>query len=57
MRAGEFAPILTWLRERIHAVGAVPLGEDLMREVTGKPLQVDSFMAYLEQKYGALYGV
>jgi carboxypeptidase Taq len=57
VRAGEFAPILTWLRERIHAVGAVPLGEDLMREVTGKPLQVDSFMAYLEQKYGALYGV
>lgn len=57
VRAGEFAPILTWLRERIHAVGAVPLGEDLMREVTGKPLQIDSFMAYLEEKYGALYGV
>jgi carboxypeptidase Taq len=55
VHAGEFAPILTWLRERIHAVGAVPLGEDLMREVTGKPLQIDSFMAYLEQKYGALY--
>jgi carboxypeptidase Taq len=57
VRAGEFAPILTWLRERIHAVGAVPLGEDLMREVTGKPLEVDSFMTYLETKYGALYGV
>jgi len=57
VRAGEFAPILAWLRERIHAVGAVPLGEDLMREVTGKPLQIDSFMTYLEEKYGALYGV
>ena len=57
VRAGEFAPILAWLRERVHAVGAVPLGEDLMREVTGKPLQIDSFMTYLETKYGALYGV
>ena len=57
VRAGEFAPILAWLRERVHAVGAVPLGEDLMREVTGKPLQIDSFMTYLETKYGALYGL
>lgn len=57
VRAGEFAPILAWLRERIHAVGAVPLGEDLMREVTGKPLEIDSFMTYLETRYGALYGV
>lgn len=57
IRAGEFAPILAWLRERVHAVGAVPLGEDLMREVTGRPLEVDPFMAYLEAKYGALYGI
>ena len=41
----------------MHRHGAVPLGEDLMVEVTGKPLGVDSFMAYLEERYGALYGV
>jgi hypothetical protein len=28
-----------------------------MREVTGRPLEVDPFMAYLEAKYGALYGI
>jgi carboxypeptidase Taq len=57
VRAGDFAPILAWLRERVHRHGAVPLGEDLMREVTGEPLGVDAFMAYLEGKYGALYGL
>jgi hypothetical protein len=25
--------------------------------VTGKPLQIDSFMNYLETKYSALYGL
>ena len=57
VRAGEFAPILAWLRDKVHRHGAVPLGEDLMIEVTGKPLGVDSFMGYLEERYGALYGV
>jgi carboxypeptidase Taq len=57
VRAGEFAPILAWLRDKVHAVGAVPLGEQLMIDVTGKPLQIDSFMNYLETKYSALYGL
>ena len=57
VRAGEFAPILAWLRDKVHRHGAVPLGEDLMREVTGAPLGVDAFMTYLEGKYGALYGL
>jgi carboxypeptidase Taq len=57
VRAGEFAPILGWLRDKVHAVGAVPLGEQLMIDVTGKPLQIDSFMNYLETKYSALYGL
>ncbi len=57
VRAGEFQPILSWLRDKVHRHGAVPLGEELMIEVTGKPLGVDSFMGYLEAKYGALYGV
>lgn len=57
IREGDFASVLGWLRERIHARGAVPLGEDLMEEATGRPLGADAFMAYLEERYGALYGV
>ncbi len=57
VRAGEFAPILAWLRDKIHRHGAVPLGEDLMLEVTGKPLGAEAFMGYLTTKYEALYGL
>jgi carboxypeptidase Taq len=57
VRAGEFGPILGWLRDKVHAHGAVPLGEDLMIAVTGRPLDADAFMAYVEAKYGALYGL
>ena len=53
IREGEFGPILAWLRDKVHRHGAVPLGEDLMLEVTGRPLGVDAFMGYLEAKYGA----
>jgi carboxypeptidase Taq len=55
VRVGAFGPILEWLHEKIHRHGAVPLGEDLMREVTGRPLGVEAFMAYLEDRYGRLY--
>jgi len=54
---GDFAPILHWLRERIHSQGSIREGDDLMREVTGRPLGHDAFMSYLTAKYGALYGL
>ena len=52
---GEFGPVLRWLRERIHGQGFVRPAEDLMVEVTGKPLGHAPFMRYLEAKYGELY--
>jgi carboxypeptidase Taq len=55
--AGEFGPILAWLHDKVHRHGAVPLGEDLMVAVTGRPLDVDAFMDYVETKYGALYAL
>ncbi len=57
VREGGFRPLLDWLREKVHRHGAVPLGEDLMREVTGQPLGVDAFMGYLTDRYAGLYGL
>jgi carboxypeptidase Taq len=57
MEAGDFAPILGWLRERIHRPGYLLEGEDLIRQVTGSGLDHEPFMAYLWAKYGDLYGV
>jgi len=54
---GEFAPLLDWLRQSIHAQGRRFLPEDLCREVTGAPLTADPFMRHLEGKLLPLYGL
>jgi carboxypeptidase Taq len=54
-RTGDFGAILGWLREKIHSRGYVQRGEELMREVTGRPLGHEAFMRYLTDRYTALY--
>ena len=57
IEAGDFAPLLGWLRDRIHRPGYIHEGEDLIRSVTGSGLTHEPFVAYLWEKYGDLYGV
>ena len=57
LRAGDFAPILAWLRERIHAKGHLQSAEELMTSVTGRPLGIDAWMDYATAKYSDLYGL
>ncbi len=57
VRAGDFAPILGWLRERIHRTGSVLPGEELMQQVTGAPLGHAAYMRQIRAKYGELYGL
>jgi carboxypeptidase Taq len=52
---GDFAPLLTWLREKIHSQGMRYRANDLAREVTGQPLGSDALVDYLEAKYSELY--
>ena len=54
---GEFAPILAWLRDNIHAHGRVHTAADLCEKVTGKPLSADALTEYLGAKVEAVYGV
>ncbi|MBZ0271404.1 carboxypeptidase M32 [bacterium] len=54
---GRFAPLLAWLRENVHTHGRRYLPADLIEHVTGRPPSPDDFMAYVAEKYGALYGV
>jgi carboxypeptidase Taq len=57
VRAGNFAPLLAWLRTNIHQHGRVyPAGELCLR-VTGQPLDPTHFLRYLTDKYGAVYGL
>lgn len=54
---GELRGLKTWLNEKIHARGRRVTASELVREVTGQPLSADCFMAYLEGKFGELYGL
>lgn len=57
MEKGDFKPLLTWLRENIHCHGKRYPALELVKRVTGKPLSPESFMDYLEKKFGPLYGM
>jgi carboxypeptidase Taq len=57
IRRGEFQHLLGWLRENVHRHGAIDLGEDLIRRVTGSGLDHGPFMRYLWAKYAPLYGL
>lgn len=57
LRAGSFAPLLGWLRENVHVLGSRLLPDDLLRRVTGAPLDAEPYLTYLEDKYARLYGL
>ncbi len=54
---GDFAPLLTWLRDNIHIHGRRYRAGDLCKRITGKPLSADPFMRYIEGKIRPIYGV
>jgi carboxypeptidase Taq len=54
--AGDFAPLLAWLREKIHSQGHRLRARPLVLEVTGVELTPRYLVDYLQRKFGALYG-
>ncbi len=55
--AGEFAPLLGWLRENIHRHGKRFTGPQLVHHVTGKALSAEPLMRHLRAKARTYYGV
>ena len=49
---GEFAPLHGWLRENIYRHGAKFTANELVERVTGGPLSIDPYVAYLRGKFG-----
>ncbi len=54
---GEFAPLLEWLRERVHRRGAIEDADVIIGRATGAELSAQPFIDYLWAKYGDLYGL
>ncbi len=55
--AGEFGPLLGWLRENVHQWGRKYLPKDLTRRAVGAPLDPAPYLAYLKTKFGDVYGI
>jgi carboxypeptidase Taq len=52
---GDLAPLKDWLSRRIYRHGKIYRASELIRRVTGKPLDPGYFMRYLEEKFGKIY--
>lgn len=55
IETGEFGGLLEWLRSNIHVHGRRYTSEDLCKRVTGKGLDFNVFMNYIQKKYAAIY--
>lgn len=49
-RVGDFAPLLGWLRQRVHTPGRKYRPGELCRRATGEPLSANPFLDYLRGK-------
>ena len=48
---GDFAPLLGWLRAKVHSQGSLRGFNDMLRHATGKPLDQSDFRAHLTSRY------
>jgi carboxypeptidase Taq len=55
--AAQFAPLRAWLTERIYRHGRKFTAPEIVERATGEPLSITPYLAYLNKKYGALYGL
>jgi len=53
--AGEFQPLLQWLRQRVHQPGQCYTAREMVENVTGKPLGHEALLSQLRSKYSPLY--
>lgn len=57
LEKGAFQKLLDWLRPNLHAHGRKFTLDELARRITGEPLQTRSFITYLKNKFGEIYGL
>jgi carboxypeptidase Taq len=55
--AGEFAPLLGWLRDNVHRHGRSIPAPDIIERATGRPLSSQAFLAYLRDTAAEVYGI
>lgn len=53
---GHFEELLTWLRTHVHHYGRKLTASEILKRATGESLRSESWVAYVEEKYSAIYG-
>jgi carboxypeptidase Taq len=56
-RRGEFAPLLEWLREKVHCQGQRYPAKELIARITGAPPSAEPLLGYFQRKFAPLYGL
>ncbi len=57
IESGQFAALLNWLRKHVHRHGRKFTPNELLERATGKALTAAPWIAYVQKKFGALYGL
>ena len=57
IRRGEFGSLREWLRSALHQHGRSYTPRELVERITGQQISTAPYLAYLESKYGELYGL
>lgn len=57
IRSNDHKPLLNWLRENIHHHGRRYRADELVERVTGRPLSIKPFVAYINSKFAEVYGL
>ena len=55
--AGDFGPVLSWLRDKVHRHGHLLDAPEIFRAAVGERDPVADLMAHLRSRQGRLYGV
>jgi len=53
----EYGRLRGWLVQHVHQYGRSRTPAEITLAATGKPLSADAYVAYLEGKYGEIYGL
>jgi carboxypeptidase Taq len=56
VRKGDFSNVRNWLVDNVHSKANLYDPSDLIKELTGKDLDIKPFINYLNEKMGRIYG-
>lgn len=57
IQAGNFGELLAWLRENVHRHGMKFKPQYLVKRVVGTTISPEAYLKYLNDKFGAIYGL